>query len=293
MTRDNWHTGTSRYVMAGALAAGIAFTPYSIGLSGESLVMPSSAAAQMSGGGGGGPGGVGVGVGAEVGGVSASVGAEVGSGGASAGADVSAGGTGAEVGANVGGGDDGGGDDGGNGGNAGGGNAGGGGAGGDGGDDGNGGNGGDEADGETGGAGSAAGGAGAAESSTEAAAGTGDDEEDGGDRAARAGPDRGGPPGVRRIDRRHDPLASLDVRTPAFQRYSAAAERNNLLEAGDALWAATNRPVTPSLVTYVNEKLDIRTALTPDQIAAAANGIPGVRTTDSISSAAEQLTGSR
>src|SRR3546814_8056207 len=53
-----------------------------------------------------------------------------------------------------------------------------------------------------------------------------------------------------------------------------AAERDDLEAAGDALAQATDRPVTLDLVNYVNAQLDVRTALTARQIAAAANDLP-------------------
>src|SRR5690606_28754125 len=101
---------------------------------------------------------------------------------------------------------------------------------------------------------------------------------DSSDQSAAGGADHGNHPAATEVDR-HPHFAALDVGTPAFRRYSAAVERNNLPEAGDALSAATDRPVTQDLVAYVNEELGLRTTLTPDQIAAAANGVPGFRAT--------------
>src|SRR3546814_15172036 len=69
-------------------------------------------------------------------------------------------------------------------------------------------------------------------------------------------------------------FVSLNTGTPAFQQYKTAAERDDLEAAGDALAQATDRPVTLDLVNYVNAQLDVRTALTARQIAAAANDMP-------------------
>ncbi|HMA14717.1 MAG: hypothetical protein ACM35H_15285 [Bacteroidota bacterium] len=92
------------------------------------------------------------------------------------------------------------------------------------------------------------------------------------------------------MDSRYSYFTSLDLQTPAFRRYRAAAERNSVGEAGDALWAATDRPITEELVVHVNEALDVRTALTPRQIVAAANGVPAFYRTGSTSAAREKLT---
>ena len=89
------------------------------------------------------------------------------------------------------------------------------------------------------------------------------------------------------MDRRYSHFTSIDLQTPAFRRYRSAAERNSLGEAGDALSAATSRPITEDLVVHVNEGLDVRTDLSPRQIVAAANGVPTFHRTGVTSPAAE------
>ena len=268
MARHNRDVGALRIAFCAACAAGLAFGTFAAG-----AIVAGSAAAQSDDGGasvGADIGGVSADVGVGRGGVSADVGADVGGGRAGVGADV--GGGGANVGADIGGGSGGDADGAGGAGGSSGGNSG---AAGSGGDQG-GGAGGNEGSGSSSG-GSAAGGA--------------DDVQGGA--ADRVGVLPGDHPGLRPIDRRYSYFTALDVRTPAFRRYRAAAERNKVREAGDALSAATARPITEDLVVHVNDALDVRTALTPGQIVAAANGVPAFRTTDSISSAADQLTGDR
>jgi hypothetical protein len=265
MTRHSWDVGALR--IAGTFVAGLTFGIFATGAAAQSDDGGASVGADI--------GGVSADVGVGRGGVSADVGADVGGGRAGVGADV--GGGGADVGADIGGGS--GGDTGG--------------AGGIGGETGGGGSGGN-----TGGAGSGGdqdGDASGGEDSGNSPGGSvggGADDSDGGT-GDRAGTLPGDHPGIRPIDRRYSYFTALDVRTPAFRRYRAAAERNRVQEAGDALSAATARPITEDLVVHVNGELDVQTALTPGQIVAAANGVPAYRTTDSISSAADQLTGDR
>lgn len=272
MTRDSWKAGGSRSAFVTGIALGACMA----------VVAASSAVAQSTDGGGVdigadiggvsadvgvGGGGVSADVGADVGGGGADVGADIGGDGADAGADI--GGDGAEAGADIGGESD---DDPGNAGGSGGGNASGG-----------------------GGAADDAGGDDAPGGSPGEAVGSGSG---GADDATGGVPDRvgilpGDQPGIRPMDRRYSYFTSLDVRTPAFRRYRAAAERNELGEAGGALAAATARPITEGLVVHVNEELDVQTALTPRQIVAAANGVPGFPGDGAISSAAEELAGER
>lgn len=285
MTRDRWKSTASRIVLAATFAAAFVLAPVAVDLSGDGPLTVSSAAAQSAGDGDNGDtsgsdrGGIGVDAGVGVGGLDASVGAEVGSGGVSAGAGAEVGGGGVDAGADVGAGGSAGGDSGG-GGNAGGGSD----SGGD-----NGGNNGDDS-----GSGSSSGGGagegaedgaagGPGSQGTENATGPSADEADG----AETG--RGDHPGIRSTPTPLSYFAALNVETPAFQRYSNAAERNDLQAAGLALAAATNRPVTSDLVAYVNDELDVRTALAIGQIAAAANGVPVHNVSDTVSSAAGRL----
>lgn len=265
MTRDSWNLTASQVALSAILAAGIALAPVTIGKTGDRPIATKAAAAQSADGGD--DDGVGAEVGADIGGVSADIGADIGSGGVGAdiGADI---GGGADVGADIGGGS---GDDAG-------------GAGGSGGGTESGGDAEDDAAGDEGPGSSAEGPVGSESGGVDDATG---------DASDRLGILYGDQPGIRPMDRRYSYFTSLDVQTPAFRRYRAAAERNKVAEAGDALSAATVRPITEDLVVHVNEALDVQTALTPGQIVAAANGVPAFHPADSISSAAEELTGNR
>lgn len=69
--------------------------------------------------------------------------------------------------------------------------------------------------------------------------------------------------------------ASVDViGSPEFQRYSEAAESNDLQEAGLALSEAADLPVTEDYVEEINEELGVQTSLTAKQIAYATNEGP-------------------
>jgi hypothetical protein len=86
-------------------------------------------------------------------------------------------------------------------------------------------------------------------------------------------PDFGGSgsPGVSSGEKPMD-YTTLNTTSDEFRRYSEAAERNDLSAAGYALYRArAGRDVTPDLVEHVNEELDVRTSLAPEQIAEAAN----------------------
>jgi len=288
MTRDRWESTVSRFALGTAFAAACAFGPFTADL-GDSPIKMNSAAAQSAGDDGndddGNDGGISADIGADIGGIGADVGADIGGGGVSAdvGADVGGGGggVGADVGADVGGGGaDGGADVG-----AGNGGAGGGGGGGSGDDDDDGDGDGDSGSGD-GAGGSAGDSTGGGASSQGGAAGAADDAPGG------AGGGRGDHPGIRSAPAPRSYFAALNVETPAFERYSTAAERNDLEAAGAALSAATNRPVTSDLVAYVNDELEVKTALTPREIAAAANGVPALGVSDAVSSAANRLAGS-
>ena len=272
MTKVNRETGRPRERFAATFAA-LTLGPM-LAVLVPAVLVPGSAAAQLSGRGD-------ASVEADIGGVSADVG--VGRGGVSA--EVGAGGIGsvdADIGADAGGG---GADVGGEAGA---------GSRGDGGDGTAGGPGGSAAD--NGGSGPGADGGGRTEDSAlggprgghSAQRGSGSDVAGEGtsDRLGNLDADQ---PGIRPVDRRYSAFATLDVHTPAFQRYRAAAERNSVSEAGDALWAATSRPITEALVVHVHEALDVRTVLTPRQIVAAANGIPALHRTGGLSSP-EKLT---
>lgn len=81
--------------------------------------------------------------------------------------------------------------------------------------------------------------------------------------------------GISSGEQRYADPASINVTdSPHFQRYSQAAESDDLEEAGRALSAAADRPVTEDYVEEVNEQLGVRTSLTAEQITEAANEEP-------------------
>ena len=71
-----------------------------------------------------------------------------------------------------------------------------------------------------------------------------------------------------------DPASVNVARTVEFERYARAAEQNDLEEAGLALSEAADRPITNDYVAEVNRQLGVRTSLTEEQIAEAANAEP-------------------
>jgi hypothetical protein len=81
--------------------------------------------------------------------------------------------------------------------------------------------------------------------------------------------------GISSGEQRYADPASVNVNDSVeFQRYSEAAESNDLEEAGLALSEAADRPVTADYVDEVNEQLGVQTSLTAAQIAEAANEEP-------------------
>lgn len=81
--------------------------------------------------------------------------------------------------------------------------------------------------------------------------------------------------GVSSGEQRYADPASVNVTDdPDFERYSEAAEDNDLEEAARTLARAADRPVTADYVAEVNEQLGVQTSLTAEQIAEAANEEP-------------------
>lgn len=85
-----------------------------------------------------------------------------------------------------------------------------------------------------------------------------------------------GSPGISSGEQRYADPASVNASDddPKFRRYREAAESNDVDAAGLALARAADRPVTPDYVAEVHEQLSVRTSLTAEQIAEAANQEP-------------------